>query len=425
MASHLARDLYRYGNGIPFTFGSWFTKACLYPTIYNMSNNIIYLDYAASTPVDPSVLDAMLPYFNEQYGNAASKNHIFGHNAQQAVRLGRAQIADLISCQQQDIIFTSGATEGNNLAIKGIAQNQCRNKNHIITCATEHKSVLDSIETLQNQGFDVTLLPVTSDGLTSPEALINAICEKTCLISIMYVNNETGVIQPIAALGEIAKNNGICFHCDATQAIGKFKIDVNALGVDLLSFSGHKIYGPKGIGALWINPKTKGNKPIAQIDGGGHEMGMRSGTLNVPGIVAMGKASTLCRELLETESQRIRQLNEQLINRLTQALDNVTINGAHAPRVAHIVNISFANAPSELVLLALSNPKKESIAIASGSACNTVIVQSSHVLEAMQIPEPSRNCALRFSIGRYTTKADIEQASNILIETIKKIRKTQ
>jgi len=239
----------------------------------------------------------------------------------------------------------------------------------------------------------------------------------------MMVNNETGVIQPIATLGEIARNNGICFHCDATQAIGKIKIAVNTLGVDLLSFSAHKIYGPKGIGALWVNPKTKANKPLAQIDGGGHEVGIRSGTLNVPGIVAMGKASTLCLNHLATESKRIALLSAQLINRLTDALDDVSINGADAPRVPHILNISFNNTPSELVLLTLSNPKKKSVAIATGAACNTVIVQSSHVLEAMQCKEGVLNSALRLSIGRYTTEDDIEQASNIIIETINKIRK--
>ena len=407
----------------PFTSGSSFTYDLVYHTIYGMNSDVIYLDYAATTPVDPAVLDAMMPYFGDQFGNAASKNHIYGHNAEQAVRLGRSQIADLISCNPQEIVFTSGATEANNLAIKGIAQKQSGDKNHIITCQTEHKSVLDSIETLRNQGFDITLLPVTPNGLISPNTLANAICAQTCLISIMMVNNETGVIQPIATLGEIARNNGICFHCDATQAIGKIKIAVNTLGIDLLSFSAHKIYGPKGIGALWVNPKTKANKPIAQIDGGGHEVGIRSGTLNVPGIVAMGKASTLCLNHLATESKRIALLSAQLINRLTDALDDVSINGADAPRVPHILNISFNNTPSELVLLTLSNPKKKSVAIATGAACNTVIVQSSHVLEAMQCKEGVLNSALRFSIGRYTTEDDIKQASNIIIETINKIRK--
>ncbi len=376
----------------------------------------IYLDNHATTPMDPRVLGEMLPYFGEKFGNAASHSHSFGWAADQAVETARQQIAKLIGANPGEIIFTSGATESDNLAIKGVAES-CRSKgNHLITVTTEHKAVLDSCERLESQGFRVTYLSVQKDGLICLEDLKHAIDPGTILVTIMAANNEIGVIQPIEEIGAICRDRGVIFHSDATQAVGKIPIDVRRQNIDLLSISGHKMYGPKGIGALYVRKDPKLHIP-AMIDGGGHEHGMRSGTLNVPGIVGLGKACAIAQEEMAQESQRIKALRERLRNSLTSALSNTYINGSLEHRLAGNLNVSFAGTDGESLMLSVNE-----VAVSSGSACSSAGTDSSHVLKAIGLSDELARSSIRFGLGRFTTEAEVDYVANRMIEAVQSLR---
>lgn len=378
---------------------------------------MIYLDYAATTPVDPRVLGKMMAYMTQegQYGNPASLTHAYGKAAQQAVMIARQQVADAIAAQAHDIIFTSGATEANNLAIKGYAEFHQRRGKHIITAKTEHKAVLDTCRYLQQQGFEITYLDPQDNGLIDVQQLTQAIRPETILLSLMLVNNETGVLQDIATISQVAHANGVQMHVDAAQAIGKLDIDVNALGVDLLSISAHKAYGPKGIGALYVssNPRIRLNP---QIHGGGQENSLRAGTLATQQIVGMGEALQIAQAEQATESQRIRELQNRFWQGL-QTLGHVYINGDKARRVPHIINISFAGVDSGALLVLLPQ-----LALSTGSACSSGSIEPSHVLQAMRIDKALSQSALRFSFGRFTTQADIEQALQQIIPAVQRLR---
>src|SRR6186997_2908096 len=338
----------------------------------------IYMDYHATTPVDPRVVDAMLPYFTTHFGNAASRNHAFGWEAEEAVETARRQVADLIGANPKEIIFTSGATESNNLAIKGVSEMYREKGNHVITCVTKHKAVIDTCKKLEKQGARVTYLPVQKDGRISLDDLRAAISEKTILITLMTANNEIGVLQPIAEIGAIAKEKGILFHTDAVQAVGKVPFDVTALKVDLASISAHKMYGPKGVGALYVRRRNPRVLLAEQISGGGHERGMRSGTLNVPGIVGLGAAAALANAEMATESERLRTLRDRLNKKLHAALDELYINGSMEHRLPHNLNVSFAYVEGESLLMGIND-----VAVSSGSACTSASLEPSYVLKAL------------------------------------------
>src|SRR5262249_20907363 len=330
----------------------------------------IYRDYHATTPVDPRVVEAMLPYFTERFGNAASRNHPFGWEAEEAVEHARKQVAELIGANAKEVVFTSGATESDNLAIKGVAQMYREKGNHIVTAVTEHKAVIDTCKRLEKEGYRVTYLPVQKDGLVNLDDLRAAITDKTILITIMTANNEIGVIQPIAEIGAIAKEKGILFHTDAVQAVGKVPFDVTALKVDLVSLSGHKIYGPKGVGALYVRRRNPRVLRAEQISGGGHERGMRSGTLNVPGIVGLGKAAELCRLEMLKDTERLGKLRDRLNEGLHRNLDEIYINGSMEHRLPHNLNISFAYVEGESLLMGIND-----VAVSSGSACTSASLE--------------------------------------------------
>ena len=377
----------------------------------------IYMDNQATTPVDPRVLEAMLPYFGKNFGNAASRNHQFGWAAEEAVDKARQQVAALISASHKEIVFTSGATESDNLALKGVAEMYSQKGDHIITCVTEHKAVIDSAKHLEKKGVQVTYLPVGTDGLIDLDELKNAITDRTILISIMTVNNEVGVIQDIAEIGRIARENGVLFHTDAVQAVGKIPFDVDEMNVDIASLSAHKMYGPKGIGAVYVrrrNPRVL-LSPI--IDGGGHERGMRSGTLNVPGIVGFGKAAELALEELEEESARIFALRERLRNRLEENLDEVFINGDPERRIPGNLNISFAYVEGESLLMGLDD-----IAVSSGSACTSASLEPSYVLKAMGVGDELAHTSIRFGIGRFNTEEEVDYTADKVTQTVRRLR---
>jgi cysteine desulfurase len=338
----------------------------------------IYLDYHATTPMDERVLEAMLPYFREHFGNAASRNHAFGWVAEEAVEKARKQIASLINANPKEIVFTSGATESNNLAIKGVAEMYAEKGNHIITAATEHKAVLDTCKRLEKRGCRVTYLPVRPDGLIDLDQLRDSITDKTILVSIMYGNNEIGTIQDIRTIGQICHEKGVLFHTDATQAVGKIPVDVIADNIDLLSCTAHKMYGPKGVGALYVRRKNPRVQLTAQMDGGGHERGMRSGTLNVPGIVGFGKAAELCQQLMPEEMPRLQRLRDKLKDGILAELDEVYINGTMERRLPHNLNMSFAYVEGESLLMGIND-----IAVSSGSACTSATLEPSYVLKAL------------------------------------------
>lgn len=373
-------------------------------------NYPIYLDYAATTPVDERVLKEMLPYFTEHFGNSSSRFHAFGWKAEEAVGKARLQVADLLGASSKEIVFTGGATESINLAIKGAAEAASGGKNHIISLKTEHKAVLDTLKNLEKKGFEVTWLDVESDGLLNIEKLEAAVRPETLLISVMWVNNETGVIQNIRKIGELARQNGVVFHTDATQAIGKLNSDVQELGVDLLSFSGHKIYGPKGTGVLYIKNTVK---LTAQQDGGGHERSRRSGTLNVSGIVGLGQACELAGAESKQESEKNESLKAGFEDFLLNTFDFCEINGAGAPRVSAISNVCFKGFDGEELLMKLNQ-----IAISNGSACNSASVDPSHVLKAMGLSDADAYSSLRFSFGRFTKAEDISNLKKHLEETL-------
>ncbi|HTN09055.1 IscS subfamily cysteine desulfurase [Agriterribacter sp.] len=372
----------------------------------------LYLDNNATTPVDPEVLQAMLPYFTEHFGNAASRSHSFGWVAEEAVTQAREQVAQLIHADPSEIVFTSGATEAINLAMKGAYEMYSTKGNHIITCTTEHKAVLDTCKHLEKSGAEVTYLPVNSDGIMDLNLLETAIRPNTILISIMTANNETGVLQPVKAIGTIAKAQGIIFFADATQAAGKIPVDVQADNVDMLCLSAHKMYGPKGAGALYVRRKDPRVRLVAQIDGGGHEKGMRSGTLNVPGIVALGKCCAICMQQMNEEVHRIGALRDQLEKGLTQ-MKNVTINGSVMHRLPNVTNLAFAGIPGNKLLTEINR----TIAVSSGSACTSANPEPSHVLKAMQLNDELAKNSIRFGLGRFTTAEETEYA----IDLVKKV----
>jgi cysteine desulfurase len=377
----------------------------------------IYLDNHATTRVDPRVVSAMLPYFTELFGNAASRNHEFGWEAEQAVDKARKQIADLIGATPKEIIFTSGATESDNLAIKGVAEMYAEKGNHIITVVTEHKAVLDTCKKLEKLGYRVTYLPVMGDGLIDLEMLKEAITDKTILVSIMYANNELGVIQPIKEIGKICRERGVLFHTDGVQAIGKVPINVNTDNIDMMSISAHKMYGPKGVGALYVRRRNPRVQITAQIDGGGHERGMRSGTLNVPGIVGLGEACELCNREMETETVRLRYLRDKLKAKLEAGLDEVYINGSMEHRLPHSLNMSFAYVEGESLLMGIND-----IAVSSGSACTSATLEPSYVLKALGVGDDVAHSSIRFGIGRFNTEEEIDYTAGKLIDVVKKLR---
>ena len=374
----------------------------------------VYLDNNATTPMDPRILEEMLPYFREHFGNAASRNHYFGWAAEEAVNYAREQVAQLVGAEPKEIIFTSGATESDNLALKGIFEMYAAKGNHIITVKTEHKAVLDSCRHIEKLGGEITYLDVNEDGLIDLKELENAMRPATILVSVMYTNNETGVIQPIKEISAIAKKHGALFFTDATQAAGKIPVDVNRDGIDLMSFSAHKMYGPKGIGALYVRRKNPRVKVTAQIDGGGHERGMRSGTLNVPGIVGFGKACELCRIEMKKESERIKILRDKLEKELLK-LDEAFLNGNKDHRLYNISNIGFKRAGGESLMTALN----KNIAISSGSACTSASPEPSHVLKAMGLNDDLAHASLRFSLGRFTTEEEIDYTIDQVRDTVK------
>lgn len=377
----------------------------------------IYLDNNATTPMDPRVLDAMLPYFVEKFGNAASRNHSFGWVAEEAVDYAREQVAKLIGADPKEIILTSGATEANNLAIKGVYEMYASKGNHIITCTTEHKAILDTCKHIEKQGGAVTYLQVQRDGLIDLAELEKAITPQTILITIMYGNNEIGVIQPIKEIAAIAKKHGVLFFTDGTQAVGKIPVDVIADGIDLMSFSGHKMYGPKGVGCLYVRRKNPRVKVTAQMDGGGHERGMRSGTLNVPSIVGFGKACEICRLEMDEEAKRLSVLRDKLEAALTQ-IEESYVNGNVEHRLPHVANISFKHVEGEGLLMGFN----KEIALSSGSACTSASLEPSYVLKALGLGDDLAHSSLRFGLGRYTTEEQIDYTIKAITTTVLKLR---
>lgn len=377
----------------------------------------IYLDNHATTRTDPRVLEAMLPYFCETFGNAASRNHEFGWIAEKAVEQGREQIAKLIGASSKEIVFTSGATESDNLAIKGVAEMYREKGNHIITQTTEHKAILDTCKRLEKHGYRVTYLPVQKDGRIDLDDLRRAIDDKTILVSIMAANNEIGVLQPIREIGKICHEKGVLFHTDAVQALGKVPFNVIEDNVDLASISGHKIYGPKGVGALYVRRKNPRVQLSSQIDGGGHERGMRSGTLNVPGIVGLGKACEIAMMELEQEAKRDAALRDRLKEQLMSQLDEVYINGSLEHRLPGNLNISFAFVEGESLLMGMKG-----IAVSSGSACTSATLEPSYVLKALGAGDELAHSSIRFGIGRFNTQAEIDYVAKRVIDTVKHLR---
>jgi cysteine desulfurase len=377
----------------------------------------IYMDNHATTPVDPRVVEAMLPYFTNQFGNAASRNHSFGWEAEKAVENAREQIAKLINATPREIIFTSGATESDNLALKGVAEMYREKGNHIITMVIEHKAVLDPCKRLEKYGYQVTYLPVNKEGLINLDELRAAITDKTILISIMYANNEIGVLQPIEEIGKIAKERKVLFHTDATQAVGKIPFDVQAMNVDLASLSAHKMYGPKGVGALYVRRRNPRVQLAPIFDGGGHERGMRSGTLNVPSIVGFGKACEIAGQEMATESVRLQGLRDRLKEKIFSQLDEVYVNGSWAHRLPHNLNVSFAFVEGESLLMGISD-----VAVSSGSACTSATLEPSYVLKALGVGEDLAHTSIRFGLGRFNTEEEVDYVAERLVETVNRLR---
>ena len=377
----------------------------------------VYLDNNATTPMDPMVLEEMLPYFSDKFGNAASRTHSYGWEAEEAVDMARENIASLIGAHPQEIVFTSGATEAVNLAIKGLWENNREEKGHIITVITEHKAVLDTCKHIENLGGSVTYLPVESNGLIDLKALQQAITPDTFLIAVMYANNETGVVQPIKEISDIAKANSILFLTDATQAVGKIPVNVQADGIDLLTFSAHKLYGPKGVGALYVRKKNPAVALTAQIDGGGHERNMRSGTLNVPGIVAFGKACEICAQKIASEGERLSALRDSFEKQLLE-LHHIDINAGNAARLPHATNISFHDIDGEKMIFEAASD----IAFSRSSACTSATLEPSYVLKAMGLSNELIHNTFRFSFGRFSTEQQVDHAVKVISKIVKEHR---
>jgi cysteine desulfurase len=382
----------------------------------------IYLDYNATTPLDPRVLEAMMPYLTEKFGNAASRNHSFGWEAEKAVDAAREQVAELIGASPKEIIWTSGSTESNNIAIKGVAAmygelDGPKPRNHIITQTTEHKAVLDPCKYLEHHGYRVTFLPVNREGMIDLHQLAEAMTEDTILVSIMHGNNEIGTLQPIGEVGKLCKERGIIFHSDATQTVGKIPVDVNALGIDLLSLSGHKIYGPKGCGVLYARRKNPRVRCEPVLHGGGHERGMRSGTLNVPGVVGVGKACELCRSEMAEEAPRCQQLRDRLRDGILDQLDAVTVNGHPTERLPNNINLSFAYVEGEALMMGMRD-----VAVSSASACTSASLEPSYVLRACGVGDELAHSSIRFSLGRFTTEEEIDFAVEQVVQAVRRLR---
>ena len=377
----------------------------------------IYMDNHATTPMDPRVLEEMLPYFREKFGNAASRNHSFGWVAEEGVETARERVAKLIGAATKEIIFTSGGTESDNLAIKGVAEMYKEKGNHIITAVTEHKAVLDSCKRLEKNGYRVTYLPIQKDGLIDLEDLKHAMDDKTILVTIMAANNEIGVIQAIAEIGKLCHERGVIFHTDAAQAVGRMPIDVIKQNIDLASISGHKMYGPKGTGALYVRHKNPSVQISAIIDGGGHERAMRSGTLNVPGIVGLGKACAIATEEMPHESCRLAGLRNRLKDRIMNRLDGCYINGSMEHRLPGNLNVSFADVEGESLLMGIND-----VAVSSGSACTSAMVEPSYVLKALSVGDDLAHSSIRFGIGRFNTETEVDYVADRVVETVQRLR---
>jgi cysteine desulfurase len=377
----------------------------------------IYMDNHATTPVDPRVFEAMRPYLTNVFGNSASRNHSFGWEAEEATEKARKQVASLIGANSKEIVFTSGATESNNLALKGVAEMYAEKGNHIITAATEHKAILDTCKRLEKHGTRVTYLPLQQNGLIDLDQLRAAITDKTVLISIMHANNEIGVLQPVREIGKMAKERGVLFHTDGTQAAGKVPVNVLDDNIDLMSISAHKMYGPKGVGALYVRRRNPRVQLTAQMDGGGHERGMRSGTLNVPGIVGLGEACALAQAEMPAESKRLEYLRDKLKDRLLASLDEVYINGTMEHRLPNNLNVSFAYVEGESLLMGIND-----IAVSSGSACTSATLEPSYVLKALGAGDDLAHSSIRFGLGRFNTEEEVDYVAAKVIDVVKKLR---
>ena len=377
----------------------------------------IYMDHHATTPVDPRVFEAMTPYFLQKFGNAASRKHSFGWEAEAAVEMARKEAAQLIGAHPKEIIFTSGATESDNLAIRGVAELHRERGNHIITVATEHNAVLDTCKRLERSGCRVTYLPVDRDGLVDPDDVRRAISAQTVLITVMFANNEIGTIHPVAEIGRLARENGVLFHTDATQAVGHVPVDVEKMNIDLLSFTAHKMYGPKGIGGLYVRRKNPRVALPPMIEGGGHERGMRSGTLNVPGIVGLGEACRICAGQMDAESERLRKLRDRLQDGILAELDEVYLNGHETKRLPHNLNLSFACVEAESLLMGVGD-----VALSTGSACTSAAAEPSHVLKALGIREELIHSSIRFGLGRFNTEAEVDRTVEFLEGAVARLR---
>jgi cysteine desulfurase len=396
-----------------------------------MNGKGIYMDNHATTPVDPRVLEAMLPYFGQVYGNAASRSHPFGWEAEKAVESAREEIGRLVNAKSKEIIFTSGATESDNLAIKGVVEFYREKGNHVVTAVTEHKAVLDTCKGLERKGLaTVTYLPVDRYGMVDPEAVRRAITDRTVLVSIMYVNNEVGTINPLGEIGKITREKAVLFHTDAVQGVGKLPLDVEAMNIDLLSMSAHKMYGPKGVGALYVRAKNPRVRLVPQIDGGGHERGFRSGTLNVPGIVGFGKACELCRVGMADEAQRVLALRERLRETLFRELDDIYLNGHPVHRVPGNLNVSFSYVEGESLLMGLNGSVSpiavaetpSPIAVSSGSACTSATLEPSYVLKALGVGDELAHTSIRFGLGRFNTEEEVDYVAARVVHEVRRLR---
>jgi len=378
----------------------------------------IFMDYHSTTPVDPRVLDEMLPYFTEKFGNAASRSHVFGWTAEEAVDYARERIAKLIGASsEKEIVFTSGASESDNLALKGVAEFYKDNGNHIITSVTEHKAILDTCKRLEKEGFEVTYLPVERDGRVDPEQVRKAITDKTILVSIMLANNEIGTIQPLEEIGKITRERGVLLHSDAVQGVGKTEFDVQKMNVDLASITAHKMYGPKGVGALYVRRSKPRVRLVAQMDGGGHERGMRSGTLNVPGIVGFGKAAQIMIDEGKAEAQKLLALRERLRSKLMSALDECYLNGSLEHRLPGNLNVSFNFVEGEAMMMAIKD-----VAVSSGSACTSASLEPSYVLRALGVGDELAHSSIRFGLGRFNTEEEVDYVADLVISKVKHLR---
>lgn len=378
----------------------------------------IYMDYNATTPVDPRVLDEMLPYFTEKFGNAASKSHSFGWTAEEAVNVARERVAHLLGAKSAtEVVLTSGATESDNLAVKGVAEYLKDKGQHIITTTIEHKAVLDTCKRLEKQGWQVTYVPVGKDGLVDPDDIRKAMTDQTVLVSVMLANNEVGTVQPLTEIGKLTSERGVLFHTDAVQGLGKVAFDVESTNVDLVSISAHKMYGPKGVGALWVRRKPRRVRLVSQMDGGGHERGMRSGTLNVPGIVGLGKAAEIAQSEFAAESVRTRAQRERLRTIIMQGLDQVFLNGSLEHRLPGNLNLSFAFVEGEAIMMAIKD-----VAVSSGSACTSASLEPSYVLKSMGVGDELAHSSIRFGIGRFTTDEEVEYVGKLVVEKISGLR---